>query len=167
MKVLIMSADGFEDSELLYPYYRLQEAGVQVEIATPNRGTIQGKHGYVVTSDLILENVKPEEYAAVVIPGGKAPEEVRLSAAALVIVKHCMQKRKPIAAICHGPQVLISAGLLEGKNATCWQGIRDDLIAAGAQYADKEVVVDGNLITSRKPGDIPAFCRELMKLVGM
>ena len=77
-----------------------------------------------------------------------------------------MQKRKPIAAICHGPQVLISAGLLEGKNATCWQGMRDDLIAAGAQYTDKEVVVDGNLITSRKPSDIPAFCRELMKLLG-
>jgi protease I len=165
MKMLIMSADGFEDSELLCPLYRLQEAGIQVDIATPNRGTIQGKHGYVVTSDLILENVKPEEYAAVVIPGGKGPEQVRLNAAALAVVKHFMQKRKPIAAICHGPQVLISAGLLEGKNVTCWQGIRDDLIAAGAQYSDKEVVVDGNLITSREPSDIPAFCRELMKLL--
>ena len=93
MKVLIMSADGFEDSELLCPYYRLQEAGIQVDIATPDRGTIQGKRGYVVTTDMILKNVKPEEYVAVVIPGGKAPEQVRLSAAALSIVKGCPQHR--------------------------------------------------------------------------
>ena len=163
MKALILAADGFEDSELLYPYYRLQEAGISATIAGPEVGTITGKHGYSVDANKTLDEVNAGDYDLLLLPGGKAPESVRLNDHAVQVTKEMMEADKPIAAICHGAQTLISADVLRGKNATCWQGVRDDLKAAGAKYADEEVVVDGNLVTSRCPDDLPAFCREMMK----
>ena len=166
MKALIMSADGFEDSELLYPLYRLKEEGYDVVLAAPEKRTITGKHSYTVSADMPISKVNPKDYDLLVLPGGKGPEEVRLEANALKIVKHFFDMNKPVASICHGPQVLISAGVLEDRKATCWKGIKDDIIAAGARYDDKEVVVDGNLVTSRMPSDLPAFMRETIRIAG-
>ncbi len=165
MRALILTAEGFEDSELLYPMYRLQEEGVDVDIAGPERGTVTGKHGYEVQAGMGFDEAKAEDYDLLVIPGGKGPETVRLNENAVSVTRQMMEHGKPVAAICHGGQVLISAGVLEGRKATCWQGIRDDVKAAGAEYADEEVVVDGNLITSRCPSDLPAFSREMMQAI--
>ena len=165
MRALIISANDFEDSELLFPYYRLMEEEAGVDIASIHSGRITGKHGYSVDVNLTFDKVNPNEYDLLIIPGGKAPEAVRLNKDALRICKHFFDTNKTVASICHGVQVLISAGLMRGRRATCWQGIKDDLIAAGAHYLDKDVVVDGVLISSRQPGDLPAFCREIMKRV--
>ena len=165
MKALIISADYFEDSELLYPYYRLKEEGVEVKVASFGEGRIKGKKGYTKHVDFFMGDVSPEDYDVLIIPGGKAPERLRLHKDALRIAKHFFDENKTVAAICHGQQILISAGLIRGKKATCWAGIRDDLIAAGGEYENTEVVVDGNLITSRQPKDLPAFMKEIVKKV--
>ncbi len=166
MKALILAADDFEDSELLYPYYRLLEEGIDVDIAAPERGPITGKHSYQVEAGLSFGEVDANDYDLLVLPGGKAPETVRLNEDAVAAARRMMEDGKVVAAICHGAQTLMSAGVLEGRRATCWQGVRDDLKAAGARYVDEEVVVDGKLITSRFPPDLPAFCREVFRAIG-
>ena len=163
MKALIVSADHFEDSELLVPYYRLLEAGWQVDVASVSRGKIHGKRGYEVAVGKAMRDVNPDEYAVLVVPGGKAPAALRKEQAALDIARAFLRSGKPVAAICHGPQLLVSAGLLKGRHATCYHSVAEELQEAGARYEDREVVVDGNLITSRQPSDLPAFMRELMK----
>lgn len=163
MKALIISADNFEDSELLVPSYRLQEAGLQVEVASLALGSIKGKHGYEVKVDKTLDEVRPDDYVLLVLPGGKAPAAVRKEPAALDICRRFFADGKPVAAICHGPQTLVSAGLLKGRRATCYSTVADELRDAGALYEESEVVVDGNLVTSRQPSDLPAFLREMMK----
>ncbi len=163
MNVLIVTADNFEDSELLAPYYRFLEEGWLVDIASINRGKIKGKHGYEVEAVKSLDEVDPGSYDMLLLPGGKAPEAVRKEQAALDIARHFFAADKPVAAICHGAQTLITAGLLKGRHATCYKSITQELIDAGALYEDSEVVVDGNLVTSRQPSDIPAFMRETMK----
>lgn len=165
MKALIISADNFEDSELLVPYYRLKEAGIEVDVASPKGGKITGKRGYEVSANKTCAEVKPEAYDLLVLPGGKAPETVRKEKAALEVAKSFFAAGKPVAAMCHGPQTLISAGLLKGRRATCYKSVAEELKKAGAIYEDKEVVVDGNLVTSRQPSDLPAFMREMMRLV--
>ena len=167
MKALIVSAADFEDSELLVPYYRLKEADVEVAVAAPRRGTIKGKHGYEVVVDMTLDDVNPDDYAILILPGGAAPAKLRSEPKALEIARSFLAAVKPVAAICHGPQVLISAGLLQGRNATCYKSVADELKAAGAHYEDWEGVVDGKLVTSRQPSDLPAFMRETMNLVGL
>ena len=167
MKALIISAANFEDSELLVPYYRLKEAGGEVSVASLKRGAITGKHGYEVAVDYTLDEVNPDDYAILVLPGGKAPELVRKEPKALEIARSFFARNKPVAAICHGPQILISAGLLQGRRATCYRSVADELKEAGALYEDREVVLDGNLVTSRQPADLPAFMRETMKLLGL
>lgn len=163
MKALILSADHFEDSELLVPYYRLKEAGVEVVVASLSRGAITGKHGYEVTVDKTLGEANPDDYAILVLPGGAAPTVVRQEPMALEIARNFFAGNKPVAAICHGPQILISAGLLQGRRATCYKSVADELKEAGALYEDRELVVDANLITSRQPADLPAFMREIIK----
>jgi protease I len=163
MKALIISADNFEDSELLVPYYRLKESGVEVTVASLNRGNITGKHGYEVAVDKTFDEINPDDYTLLVLPGGKAPAVVRKESKALVIVRSFFARSKPVAAICHGPQILISAGLLQGRHATCYKSVADELKEAGALYEDREVVVDANLVTSRQPVDLPAFMHEMMK----
>jgi protease I len=158
-------ADGFEDSEFFYPYYRLREEGIEVDVASPRPGKITGKHGYIFETQLSIGEVEADDYDLLVIPGGRAPEQVRLVAKAVSITRQMHESGKPVAAICHGGQLLISADVLRGRSATSWKGIRDDLKAAGARYLDREVVVDDNLITSRCPEDLPAFSREMMRLV--
>lgn len=165
MKALILSADGFEDTELLYPYYRLKEAGYQVDIASLRQGPITGKHGYQVEANKSLQEANPDDYALLVLPGGKAPETIRKEKAAIGIAQSFFQQNKPVAAICHGPQTLVSAGLLKGRHATCYRTVAEELRGAGAHYEDHEVVVDGNLVTSRQPADLPAFMRETLKML--
>ncbi|KXB02577.1 peptidase [candidate division MSBL1 archaeon SCGC-AAA261D19] len=165
MKGLIISADGFEDEELTYPYRRLQEEGIEIVLAAPSSGEIRGKHGYSVTVDRKLDEIDPRNFDFLVLPGGKAPQELRKNQKVLEISKHFFREDKPVAAICHGPQVLISADLLKNKTATCYRGVKKELLKVGADYRDEEVVVDGNLITSREPPDLPAFMRELLKKI--
>jgi len=163
MKALIISADKFEDTELLVAYYRLKEAAIDVEVASMSRGAIKGKHGYEVVVDKTLEDINPDDYDILVLPGGAAPALVRKESKALDIARIFFARNKLVAAICHGPQILISAGLLKGRHATCYKSVVDELKEAGALYEDKDVVVDANLVTSRQPSDLPAFMRETMK----
>jgi len=163
MKALMISADNFEDSELLVPYYRLKEAGVEVAVASLSRRAIVGKHGYNVAVDTTLDEVNADDYGILILPGGAAPAVVRKEPKALEIARNFFARGKPVAAICHGPQILVSAGLLRGRRATCYTSVADELKQAGALYEDREVVVDANLVTSRQPADLPAFMRETMK----
>lgn len=165
MKALIISADNFEDTELLVPYYRLKEEGIEVDIASISSGKIKGKHGYEVEAKRSLKDIDPEDYDILILPGGKAPGIIRKQRDAIDIARHFFEKGKPVAAICHGPQTLISAGLIKGRHATCYRTVADELRQAGAIYEDREVVIDGNLITSRQPSDLPAFLREIMKKI--
>jgi len=166
MKALIISADNFEDTELLVPYYRLKEEGIHVDIASMKKDSIKGKHGYEVMANKTLKEINPDDYDILILPGGKAPETIRKEKEALEIARHFFQKNKPVAAICHGPQTLISAGLLKRRHATSYESVAQEMKDAGALYADKEVMVDGNLVTSRQPSDLPAFMREIMKKLG-
>ncbi len=165
MRALIVSADHFEDTELLYPYYRLQEEGMQVDVASIARGRIVGKHGYEVVADIALRDVDPEAYGLLILPGGKAPSKLRREAAAIAIAQAFVRAGKPVAAICHGPQILITAGVMAGRRATCSPSVAEELQQAAAEYEDSEVVVDGALVTSRRPADLPAFMRETLRLL--
>ncbi len=165
MKALIISADNFEDCELLFPYYRLKEEGIQVDIASLKMGKIKGIHGYEVEVYKTLKEINPDEYDILILPGGKAPETIRKDKNAFEIAKDFFQKNKPVSAICHGPQLLISAGLLKGRHATCYKSVAQEMKDAGVMYEDKEVVVDGNLVTSRQLSDLPAFMREIMRIL--
>lgn len=165
MKALIISADNFEDSELLEPYKHLQELGVEVDIASLRKARIVGKRGTEVEADRSLEEVNPEEYDLLVLPGGKAPAVLRYNEKAKEIARHFIEKNKPVFAICHGPQILISAGVIRGRKATAYRSVLPEIKSAGGIAEDKEVVVDGNLVTSRQPSDIPAFLREMTRVV--
>lgn len=165
MKALIISADNFEDSELLFPYYRMKEEGIDVDIASFKRGKIKGIHGYEIEVNKDFKEINPDEYDILILPGGKAPESIRKDKNALEIAKYFFQRNKPVSAICHGPQTLITAGLMKGRRATCYKSVAGEMKEAGAIYEDKEVVVDGNLVTSRQPSDLPAFMRETLKMI--
>ena len=163
MKVLMISADQFEDAELLFSLYRLREEGITVDIASPRAGAITGIHGYKAAANKTLDAVNADDYELLILPGGKAPAAIRKERKAVEIAKAFFRRDKPVAAICHGQQILVSADLLKGRRATCYSNMVKELKDAGALYEDSEVVVDGNLITSRKPDDLPAFCREIVK----
>ena len=164
-KALIVSADHFEDSELLVAYYRLLEAGLEVDVASLRRGKINGKHGYQIEATVALRDVNVDDYVLLLLPGGKAPTDLRKEPAALRLAQAFFARNKAVAAICHGPQILISAGLLRGRCATCYPSVAEEMRAAGALYEDREVVVDGPLVTSRRPSDLPAFMRETVRLL--
>ncbi len=164
-RVLIITADDFEDTELLCPMNRLLEAGYTVDVASLQKGSITGKKGYTVDADLSVEELSEEpsrDYDLLLLPGGKAPGKLRENDKVLDTARSFDKAGKPIAAICHGPQILISAGLLKDKQATSYTSVAPELKDAGALYEDAEVVVDGNYVFSRHPGDIPAFNREIM-----
>ncbi len=161
MKALILTAGGVEDCELFYPYYRFQEEGWEIDVASPDGEKILGAHGYSLEATLAFSDASAEDYDLLFLPGGLGPEKVRLQPEAVEITRQMFETDKLITAICHGPQVLISADVVRGRRATCWPALRDDLKAAGAHYVDQEVVMDRNLITSRCPPDLPAFCRQI------
>ena len=165
-KVLLFVENGFEDRELMYPYYRFQEAGYKVDVVGPGaKVTYNGEHGLTMESDLSPKDVSIDDYVAIIITGGRAPDRMRTSKGLVNLAKEASQKGKVIAAICHGPQLLIEAGVVKGKKATCYVSVSTDLKNAGGIYLNKSVVVDGNLVTSRFPADLPNFCRETLKLL--
>jgi protease I len=163
MKGLIITADLAEDRELFYPYYRLQEEGYTVDVASFVPGTVTGKRNIEMEANLALEDVNVDDYAVLVLPGGKAPAKLRKNDEVMRIVKEFDRQGKAIGAICHGPQILLSAGLLQGKQGTCAPSMSGELAEYGAEYRDEEVVVQGNIVTSRLPKDLPAFSREILK----
>lgn len=165
MKAMLLTADQFEDSELLLPYERLTQEGVDVDIVAPAKGRIRGKHGHEVEADVAAADARPEEYDLLIIPGGRAPEEINRHPATARVVDSFFALRKPVAAICHGPLVLARPHLLANRTVTGHGSIAERLRAAGAHYEDREVVVDENLVTSRVPADLPAFMREVINLV--
>ena len=164
MKALIVSTDRFEDIELTYPKYRLEEEGIEVEVGTADGKNIEGKHETEIEADLKIKNAKIEEYDLLVIPGGRSPEHLRLEAPEVTkLVEKFDTDGKVISAICHGPQLLISAGILEDRKLTSYPSLKDDLKNAGAKFFDKSVVVDGNIITSRRPEDLPNFMKKTLE----
>ena len=167
MRALIISADRFEDRELTEPLYQLRAKGVEVDVAAPQTGRITGKHGHKVGAGLALDGVRPEDYDLLVLPGGEAPATLQKSLEAVAIARHFLATGKPVAAICHGPQVLIATGLMAGRTATCYRKIRQELENSGVDYQNREVVVDGNLISSRQPADIPAFMQAIFQVIGL
>ena len=162
-KVIILVETDFQDMEAMYPYYRLKEAGFEVKVAGSTGKAYKGKHGYPIETDGNIEDFKADDFSCVVIPGGWAPDFMRRNKAMVNFVKEMNKKNKVIAAICHAASMLVSADVLKGKKMTCFMAVKDDAVNAGANFVDEEVVVDGNLITSRKPDDLPAFCREIIK----
>ena len=166
-RIALLVEQEFEDSELTGPRDALRAAGATVVIVGPTAGAeFRGKKdGTVVASDLAAGAAKPADFDALVIPGGHAPDRMRLRHAMVDLAREMMAAGKPVAAICHGPQVLISANVLRGRTLTCWPSIAVDVKNAGGLYVDKPVVEDGNLITSRKPDDLPAFNDAVIRAV--
>ena len=164
-KILLITADKCDDSEVLYPYYRVIEAGFAPTVASFERAAVNAKYHFSIMADISVEEIDPSAYDGLILPGGLAPEKLRQNKAVIEAVKAFDRDGKPIASICHGQQTLISAGILKGRSATCYPGIRDDLINAGAIYEDQPVVVCENLVTSRRPEDLPFFMREFLKLL--
>lgn len=156
-RIAILAEDMYEELELWYPYYRLVEEGAEVKIIGPEVKNYHSKHGYPVQADLSADKVKADDFDGVVVPGGFAPDRLRRYSAVLNLVRGVFEKDGVVTSICHGAWVLISAGIMKGKRATCVSAIKDDLINAGAIYLNQEVVVDGNLVTSRTPQDLPSF----------
>lgn len=162
-RAVIITGPGFEDVEVTYPYYRLLEAGWTVDIATADKTPVTGKHGYLLAATVDARKLSTKTYQTVIIPGGhEAPDRVRQLEEVLRFISAMHAQKKLIAGICHGPWVLISAGIMRGKRATCYKGCKDDLINAGAHYKDAPVVIDGNIITSPHYRDLPAFMKTVV-----
>lgn len=168
--ILIMATNGFEQSELEVPLERLQDAGANVDIASLDLGEITGwdgdDWGDDIEVDLKIGDVNVDDYAALVLPGGQInPDLLRVDADAVALIRAFDRAGKPIAAICHAPWLLIEAGMAKGKRLTSYKSIRTDVTNAGAQFVDDAVVVDGHIITSRCPDDLPAFCDAIVAAV--
>lgn len=169
LKVAILATDGFEQSELLEPRKALNEAGAKTEVVSPKQGKVRGwnhkEWGEEVAVDRDLQQADAQQYDALVLPGGVMnPDNLRTNARAVAFVKAFFDQGKPVAAICHGPWTVLESGAARGHRMTSWPSLKTDLKNAGAEWVDEEVVVDKNLVTSRKPDDIPAFNREVLKL---
>ncbi len=167
-KVAVLATDGFEQSELEKPVAALKAAGAQVEVVSPKSGSIQGwshqEKGDTVPVDRELSAANAADYDSIVLPGGVMnPDALRLEPKAIDFIKHFVTTKKPIAAICHGPWTLINAGAVDGKEMTSWPSLEADLKNAGANWVDREVVVDDGLVTSRKPDGLPAFCAKMIE----
>lgn len=165
-KAILLLENGFEDSELIYPYYRLQEASFDVDLVSEKEGEVyEGKRGNKYKSDRAAEDIDVSEYDLLVIPGGKGPDRMRIKDSIVDLAQDAVDNDLVIASICHGAQLLIETDLLKGKKATCYYSVRTDLENAGGEFLDQEVVIDGKLVTSRHPGDLPAFMKETLKLL--
>ena len=167
-RVAVLVDNGFEQSELMEPRKALQEAGARADVISPHTGKVKGwQHtnwGEEIPVDRTLDEAKPDEYDALLLPGGVMnPDKLRANQAAVRFVKHFVDSGKPIAAICHGPWTLIEAGATRGRKMTSWPSLQSDLRNAGAEWVDQEVVTDRGLVTSRKPDDIPAFNRKMIE----
>ena len=162
-RIAILAENMYQEMELWVPYYRFKEEGAEVRVVgAGGTKSYTSKHGYPVSVDVQADQVRAVEFDAVVVPGGYAPDMMRRHEAMVGLVREATQQGKVVAAICHAGWMLVSANVLKGRKATSFFSIKDDLKAAGADWQDAEVVVDGNLITSRKPDDLPAFCRAII-----
>ena len=171
-KVMILATNGFEQSELEKPKAALEKAGIETTVVSLETGEIRGwdqkDWGSSVKVDAVIGDVSVGDYDALLLPGGQInPDTLRTDKNAVQLVKDFNEAGKPIAAICHGPWLLVEADIVDGKTVTSWPSIRTDLLNAGADVVDREVVSDGNLITSRNPGDIPAFSKALIEKLGV
>jgi PfpI family intracellular protease len=169
LKVAILATDGFEQSELTEPRKALEQAGATTEIVSPKNGSLRAWNhknwGLEVQVDQELSDADPKDYDALVLPGGVMnPDALRMNAGAVNFVKAFFAADKPVAAICHGPWTVIESGAAKGHRMTSWPSLKTDITNAGGKWVDEEVVVDGKLVTSRKPDDLPAFNREVIKL---
>lgn len=167
-KIAFLATDGVEQSELLRPWEAVKAAGAEVELVSLEEGQIQAEtHGIKGESfrvDKTVDDVNADDYDGLVLPGGvKNPDTLRLNCRAVCFVKEFFEQKKPVAAICHGPWMLVEAGVLEGKTVTSWPSLRTDIENAGATWVDEEVHVDEGLTTSRKPDDLPAFCMKAVE----
>lgn len=170
-KVAVLATDGVEQVELTEPVKALRQAGAEVHVVAPRSGSIQGWNhfdkGDSIPVDMELDRATPDAYAALLLPGGVVnPDQLRVLPKAVAFVRHFVEQKKPIAAICHGPWTLIDAGGVQGRRMTSWPSLQADLRNAGATWVDQEVVTDQGLVTSRRPDDIPAFCRKMIEEFG-
>lgn len=166
MKVALLVEKEFQDMEVMYPYYRMQEAGHEATVLGLDAIAYKGKFGYPIKADDSVKDRSADEFDAVIIPGGWAPDFMRRVDDFTGFVRKMNEQGKVIASICHGAWILASADVCKGKKLTCFYAIKDDVINAGGNYVDEEVVVDGNLITARKPEDLPAFCKAILAALG-
>ena len=169
-RVLIVATDGFEESELFGPLQILREEGADVKLASPDlkpiQATVHDDPGKTIRPDLTVDQARAEDYDALILPGGvRNPDQLRTNKAAIDLIRAFAEAGKPVAAICHGPWLLVEADLLGGKTATSWPSIRTDLRNAGANVVDQPAVTDGNIVTSRNPGDVPAFTEAIVQLI--
>ena len=164
-KIAILVENDYQEMEVWVPLYRLREEGYETVVVGPRAIEYKSKLGYPVKAQAAASEVKSDDFIGVVIPGGWAPDRLRQDPGVLRLVKELFDARRLVASICHGGWVLASAGVARGRRLTSYQAIRDDMVNAGAQFVDEEVVRDGNLVTSRKPDDLPAFCREIVRVL--
>ncbi len=164
-KVAVLVEEQYQVLEVWYPYLRLKEEGIPVVFMGPEKKEYKSKEGYPVSAEISVKNANPGDFSGVIIPGGWAPDFLRRHEDINGFVAQLFRQEKLVAAICHGGWVLASAEVLRGKKATSFFAIKDDLAHAGAKFVDTEVVVDKNLITSRNPFDLPAFCREIIRFL--
>lgn len=164
--VVILVEDLYNDFEFWIPYYRLREEDIKVVVAGPAKGGVyKSKVGLAAKADAAFGDLKPAEVDGIVVPGGYAPDRIRRDLAALALVREVFEQGKPVAHICHAGWVLISAGILKGRKTTSFSAIKDDMVNAGAEWVDAPVVVDGNLISSRQPDDLPVFCKAFLEVL--
>jgi protease I len=164
-RILMITDDEFNDTEVLYALYRLIEEGYEVTVATLEGGEVAGYNSAPIKRTVPLKEINVDDYAALYIPGGDAPEKLREEEIVQETVRKFAEQDKLIGAICHGPQILASAGLLEGKEITAYPELHEEMKEAGAKFVDQSVVVDGNLITARVPGDLPAHLRQFINVL--
>lgn len=164
-KIAVLVEDHYQVLEVWYPYLRLREEGFQTVLVGTGKKEYKSKEGYPALAETSIKDAKSDDFDGVIIPGGYAPDILRRYEEVNSFVRQMYKKNKLVAAICHAGWVLVSAGVLKDKKATCFSAIKDDVINAGAKYIDREVVVDGNLITSRNPYDLPAFCSQIIRFL--
>lgn len=164
-KIAVLVEDQYQVLEVWYPYFRLREEGIETVLVGTGKKHYKSKEGYSAEEELPIQKAKISDFDGVVIPGGYAPDILRRYEEINDFVRNLHKENKLVAAICHGAWVLVSADVLKNKKATCFSAIKDDVINAGAEYLDREVVVDENLVTSRNPYDLPGFCREIIRFL--
>ncbi|MGW0876755.1 type 1 glutamine amidotransferase domain-containing protein [Streptomyces sp. NPDC002755] len=165
-RIAVLTADKVEEVEFFYPYYRFVEAGYDVDVITPSGGPLTGFRGFGIQETVALADVNPADYVMLYVPGGLAPTELRENAIAIDFLSAFAATGKPIGLVCHGPQLLVSAGLAEGRRLTSWYEVSEEIEEAGGTWVDEPVVQDGQFFTARKPGDLPAELHKIMEHLG-
>lgn len=164
-KIMILTGDNAEDTEFFFPYYCFAEHGFEADVVTENGGAFKCKHGLGLKDSKSINDVRASDYALLYIPGGKAPASLRKNEKVIAFVKEFAHSGKPVAAVCHGPQILITADLVKGVEMACWPGVADELKKAGGIFADEALVEDGQFITARQPGDLHRHVNGALKFL--